>query len=196
LRTNGDLETPLLTRPGGYLLKLEPGQLDVSEFESLLARGHERLAQGDAAGAVDVLDQALALWHGEPLADLAFERFARAEIEASRGTAADRARDRIDANSHSADMHALSPRSKRWWRASRSGKAAGQLMLALYRCGRQADALALYQQTRGLLSSSGSSLAKRSSSSSRRFFAKTRSSNSPRPLLSRIRLRRWSSASR
>jgi DNA-binding SARP family transcriptional activator len=81
LRADGDAETPLMTRPGGYLLRLESDQLDVAEFELLLARGQDALAGGDATGAAAALEEALALWRGEPLADLAREPFAEVEVE-------------------------------------------------------------------------------------------------------------------
>src|SRR6266545_5961860 len=51
LRADGEPGTPLQTMPGGYLLRLEPGQFDVEVFERLLERGREKLAQDDAAGA-------------------------------------------------------------------------------------------------------------------------------------------------
>ena len=61
----------LVTRTGGYVLVVEPGQLDSAEFERALSDGRGRLAAGDAIGARDPLRQALGLWRGSPLADLA-----------------------------------------------------------------------------------------------------------------------------
>ena len=65
----------------GYLLRVEPGELDLERFERLVADGREALAAGDAAAAAESLRAAEALWHGRPLADLEFERFARVEVE-------------------------------------------------------------------------------------------------------------------
>src|SRR3954468_11668536 len=70
----------LLTRAPGYLLEVEPDELDLRCFERLLAEGHQALAQGDAERAAIVLQQALALWRGPALAEFAFEPFAEAEI--------------------------------------------------------------------------------------------------------------------
>ena len=70
----------LVTEGSGYRLRVDPGSLDVDRFEELLADGRSALEQGDAESAADVLRQALALWRGTPLADVAFEPFAQAEI--------------------------------------------------------------------------------------------------------------------
>ena len=152
LRANGEAGTPLQTRPGGYLLRLEPGQLDVEEFESLLARGRQSLAEGDPAGAVDALDEARALWHGEPLADLAFEPFAQAEIERLGELRLAALELRIDALLE-LGRHAgvLSELEVLVAREPLREALRGQLMLALYRSGRQADALEVYRQSREAL---------------------------------------------
>ena len=73
---NGRLET----RGHGYLLALEPEQLDLGRFERLLGDGRELLASGDADRAAGALRAALGLWRGPPLSDVAFEPFAQAEI--------------------------------------------------------------------------------------------------------------------
>src|SRR6266540_3126934 len=73
-------EGALATRPPGYLLEVEPDELDLRCFERLLAEGHEALAQGDPERAARVLHEALALWRGPALAEFAFEPFAQAEI--------------------------------------------------------------------------------------------------------------------
>src|SRR4051794_40240018 len=70
----------LLTRPPGYLLELEPDELDLQRFERLLGQGREALAGGDAERAAQLLHHALALWRGAALAEFAFEPFAQAEI--------------------------------------------------------------------------------------------------------------------
>ena len=70
----------LLTRPPGYLLEVEPAELDLHCFERLLGEGRDALAEGDPARAATALHTALGLWRGPALADLAFEPFAQAEI--------------------------------------------------------------------------------------------------------------------
>ena len=70
----------LITRPPGYELRLEPGQLDLHRFERIVRKGRAALAEGDAAGASAILTEGLALWRGRPLADLAFENFCQPEI--------------------------------------------------------------------------------------------------------------------
>ena len=70
----------LLTRPPGYLLEVEPDELDLRRFERLLAEGRAALAAGNPEDAAAVLQDALALWRGPALAEFAFEPFAQAEI--------------------------------------------------------------------------------------------------------------------
>ena len=62
--------TVLLTRPPGYLLHVDPGDLDSLRFAELVEQGDAAVAAGDPAGGIALLDQALALWRGEPLAEL------------------------------------------------------------------------------------------------------------------------------
>lgn len=145
-------EDVLQTRPGGYLLQVEANSFDVGRFERHAAAGRELLAAGDAAGARSALAEALELWRGTPLADLATEPFA--------GPAASRleelhlvaVEDRIEADlllgAHAqlvgelealVARHPLRERLRRQW------------MLALYRCGRQAEALQAYRDARRAL---------------------------------------------
>ncbi len=72
----------LQTRPAGYLLELEPGELDVRRFEDLLANGRVALRAGDANRAAELLRDALALWRGRPFEDVAYEPFV--QVEAAR----------------------------------------------------------------------------------------------------------------
>src|SRR5947207_12756409 len=68
-------------RPPGYVVRLEPGELDLERFETLLEQGRAAAATGDAAAASEALRQSLGLWRGPALADLLFEPFAAAESE-------------------------------------------------------------------------------------------------------------------
>jgi YVTN family beta-propeller protein len=137
----------LLTRSGGYLLAAEPEQVDAERFEAPVAHARDALAAGDAARARELLVSALALWRGEPLADLAYEGFAGGEVARLEEARVAALEDRIEADlalgRHRAvvgELEALvglHPNSER---------LLGQLMLALYRSGRQVDALDAYRR--------------------------------------------------
>jgi YVTN family beta-propeller protein len=142
----------LLTRPPGYLLEIGSDELDLQRFERLLAEGREELARGDPERASIVLREALALWRGPALAEFAFDPFAQAEIgrlEDMRLVAVD-ARIAADlALGRHADLigelEALiadNPHREH---------LRGELMLALYRSGRQAEALEAYRNARHAL---------------------------------------------
>src|ERR1700674_5033552 len=73
-------EGVLLTRGHGYLILVEPGQLDVDRFRRLLEEGRHALAGGEPELATTILRQGLALWRGPPLADFTYESFAQAAI--------------------------------------------------------------------------------------------------------------------
>ena len=142
----------LARRPAGYQLRVRPGELDAERFERFLEEGRHALAEGRAEHAAAVLREALALWRGSPLAELTFEAFAQAEIARleEQRVAALEARVEADlaAGTHAALIGELQllvaehPTRER---------LAGQLMLALYRCERQADALQVYQDARRAL---------------------------------------------
>jgi predicted ATPase/DNA-binding SARP family transcriptional activator len=148
----GDGETVLRSRSPGYVLECEPEQLDAARFERLARAGREALSAGAAAVAAEKLREALALWHGPALADVADEPFARPEsarLEELRLAALE---DRIEADlalgRHGELVATLEslvgehPLRERLW---------GELMLALYRCERQADALEAYRRIRARL---------------------------------------------
>lgn len=136
------------TVPGGYELRAEPGSIDAQRFEDLLDEGRS----APPLAAAETLRNALALWRGPPLAEYAYETWAQAEIARLEALRLEAVEERVDA-----DL-AL-------------GRAAGvvgeleglvaqhplrerlrcQLMLALYRSGRQADALAVFRDARRVL---------------------------------------------
>jgi DNA-binding SARP family transcriptional activator/class 3 adenylate cyclase len=136
------------TRPPGYLLRLDPGQLDLARVRSLVdaARASEPVRR-----AV-LLDEALALWRGEPLAEFRYETFAREEIarleEFHLTLVEERAEAKLAIGAHAdvvTELEALvrtNPLRER---------LRAQLMLALYRSGRQAQALESYREGRELL---------------------------------------------
>ena len=139
----------LVTRAPGYAFELPREALDVARFDRLCDEGRQALAEGQPEHAVALLHEGLSLWRGPPLADVAFESFAQphiARLEEQRLAALE---NRIDAElqlgrhtgligeleSHIAE-HPLRERLR------------GQLMLALYRSGRQAEALEVYRAAR------------------------------------------------
>ncbi|WP_189078318.1 AfsR/SARP family transcriptional regulator [Mangrovihabitans endophyticus] len=135
-------------RPPGYLLRVEPGELDQHRFVTLADRGRERLAAGDAAEAARLLHEALDLFQGLPFEDVQASALEENRTRLLRHRLAVLT-DRIDADlrlgRHAAvtaelvalvEEHPLDERLR------------GQLMLAYYRCGRRADALASYRQAR------------------------------------------------
>jgi predicted ATPase/DNA-binding SARP family transcriptional activator len=144
-------EGALLTRPPGYLLAIEPDQLDAQRFERLVAEGREALDCGNAVRAAERFRVALALWRGSALADVP-ESFAQPEASRLEELRLEALEERIEADLECGregelvgELEALvaeQPLRERLW---------GQLMTALYRAGRQADALAAYRRVRGML---------------------------------------------
>ena len=139
----------LVTTARGYVLQLEPGQLDVDRFEALVTQGRGALEQGDASTAAAVLREALGVWRGPALADFAYESFAQAEIARLEEARLAALEDRIDADLASGDHAKLVGELEALVREHPlRERLRGQLMLALYRSGRQADALQAYRDAR------------------------------------------------
>jgi DNA-binding SARP family transcriptional activator/ABC-type transport system substrate-binding protein len=136
-------------RPPGYLLRVEPGELDLERFEGLLEHGRAAAAAGDAAAARVRLREALAEWRGRALADLENEPSAAAEIARleERRLLAQEAR--IAAELELGGGAELVVELERLvGEHPFNERLVGQLMLSLYRAGRQADALSAYQAFR------------------------------------------------
>ena len=142
----------LVTQPPGYRLVVAPSELDAARFVALAEQGH-RLLEGERPGpAAQALREALGLWRGPALADLADEPFAQAErqrLEELRLVALeDRLAAELALGRHAAAAAELQelvdrhPFRERLW---------GLLMLALYRSGRQAEALGAFQSARRVL---------------------------------------------
>ena len=151
-RDDGAPAGRLRGRDGGYVLEAEPESVDAVRFERLLSAGREALTTGHADAAREAFEAALALWRGPALGDLSDRPFARLEasrLEEARMLALEelaetyltlgRAEDALARLTIHVGRHPL--RERAW----------GQLMLALYRLGRQADALRAYQQVRHIL---------------------------------------------
>ncbi|MGH8991825.1 MAG: BTAD domain-containing putative transcriptional regulator [Acidimicrobiia bacterium] len=139
-------------RDGGYVLEAGPDAVDAHRFDRLVGEGRRALAAGEAEVAAERFEAALALWRGPALGELSDRSFARLEAhrldEARLGAVEDlveahlalgRAEEALALLKTHVGRHPL--RERPW----------GQMMLALYRLGRQADALRAYQQVRRAL---------------------------------------------
>jgi predicted ATPase/DNA-binding SARP family transcriptional activator len=139
----------LATLPGGYMLRVEPEQLDAERFERLVAEGRRAVEAHKPEVAAATLRAALELWRGPALSDVAFASFAQGHIARLEELRVAALEDRIDADlalgRHArliGELQALvtaHPERER---------LRGQLMLALYRSGRQAEALDVYRSAR------------------------------------------------
>ena len=151
-RSAGSPSRVLETRPPGYVLRVAHDHLDLHRFERLAAEARVALAASDPLSASTVLQEALALWRGPPLADLGFEPFAQSEIARLAELRLAALEERIEADlalGRHADVvgeldglvaeHPLRERIR------------AQHMLALYRSGRQAEALQSYHDARRIL---------------------------------------------
>jgi predicted ATPase/DNA-binding SARP family transcriptional activator/class 3 adenylate cyclase len=145
-------EGTIETVPGGYRLTVSAEAVDANHFGRELAAGRSRLDAGEAAAAVERLQRGLGRWRGPPLTDLAAHPFGRAEVsrleELRRAGEEDLNEGRLLLGHHGAMVGELEAavaaeplRERRW----------AQLMLALYRAGRQADALRAYGRLRATL---------------------------------------------
>jgi DNA-binding SARP family transcriptional activator len=142
----------VVTQDPGYALKVEPQQLDGSRFLEMVVEGRDLLDAGMAEEAAELLDGALRLWRGQPLAEFELEPWAvatTARLTEARESALE---DRIDAwlalgrdTRAAAELEEMVQerplRERRW----------AQLILATYRSGRQADALRAFQRCRSVL---------------------------------------------
>lgn len=140
------------TQTPGYVLTVDPEQIDAHRFERLVGEGIDARADGEPERAADVLGQALAMWRGPALADFAYDRFAdvhAARLEELRLCAMEEhAQAELALGRHArlpSRLQALvedNPLREPLW---------GLLMLALYRCGRQAEALRAFQAAKRVL---------------------------------------------
>src|SRR5437667_8817770 len=143
---------PITTADGGYRLEVDAERLDAARLQQLLATARERAAAGELEAAAELLREALALWRGPALAGLLLESHGRDEIAQLDELRLTALMDRIDCDlalgRHDqvlGELHVLvgeHPLRER---------LRAQLMLALYRAGRQAEALEAYQQARQTL---------------------------------------------
>jgi DNA-binding SARP family transcriptional activator/streptogramin lyase len=142
-------EPTIVFRAPGYVLTARPEQIDSRRFEQLVGEAEGRATIGDATEAASALRDALALWRGAALSDFAYEAFAQPEIVRLEELRLKAIEDLIDADlacgRHAGlvpDLEALvaeHPLRERF---------RAQLMVSLYRCGRQSEALSVYRDAR------------------------------------------------
>jgi YVTN family beta-propeller protein len=142
----------VLTRPGAYVLQAAGERIDMRRFERLVGEGRRALAEGAPGRAAADLREALALWRGAPLADVSDQPFAQAETARLEELRAGAIEDRIEADlalgCHGdvvGELEALTAAHPLRERLHQ------QLMIALYRCGQQTEALAAYHSVRTTL---------------------------------------------
>jgi predicted ATPase/DNA-binding SARP family transcriptional activator len=139
----------VLTSDGGYALQVDDEEVDARRFSRLATRANRLLTEGEAAGALEDLDGALALWKGEALEGFAHEPWAQAEARRLVELRLSAIEDRHDAAlALGAGGELVAGLSELVHSHPLRERPAGQLMLALYRDGRQADALQVYDGTR------------------------------------------------
>src|SRR5579859_2148198 len=140
------------TEPPGYLISVGPGELDVTQFEALLRSARTAVRAGSWQPAADRARAALTLWRGEPLAEGALEVLALREVPRLTEMRLEALETRIEADLHLGG-HAEVITELRGLAADHPLREHlhALLMLALYRSGRQAEALAAYQDARRTL---------------------------------------------
>ncbi len=140
------------TLANGYVLDVAPSDLDVDRFQRLLEQGRRALAAGEFEEAGATLREALAIWRGEPLADFAYDSFAQSEIGRLNELRLGAVEERIDADLALGRHDDVTAELQRLVAEHPlRERLRGQLMLALYRSGRKAEALRVYEEARRAL---------------------------------------------
>ncbi|WP_432113029.1 BTAD domain-containing putative transcriptional regulator [Streptomyces sp. S1] len=144
--------TALLTRPPGYMMRVDPEKVDLHRFHAWVGRGREALARSRPEAAAPLLRDALALWRGPALADLVESGVQWPELVALQNTRLNVMEEYFEAQLACGRHHEILTELEALVRAEPlRERSCGQWMLALYRCGRQADALAEYSRLRAVL---------------------------------------------
>lgn len=142
----------LITQMPGYMLSTDPSQVDLHGFHRLAEQGQALLASRNFEEASRVLNQALGLWRGPALADLVETGLAWPELNVLENLRLDVLEDYFEAELSCGRHHLVLGKLERTVEAKPlRERSCGQLMLALYRCGRQADALNLFSRVRSAL---------------------------------------------
>jgi DNA-binding SARP family transcriptional activator len=153
----GDGEVALSSHASGYALRVRPDCLDLSRFQRLAERGRQELAAGSYEPAIRSLRTALALWQGTVLADLTESGVAWPELAGIESARMAVLEDCFEAELACGRHHVVTAELEALVdRVPTRERLCGQLMVALYRSGRQVDALGLYRRTRaGMLEGFG-----------------------------------------
>ncbi|MFG2182980.1 BTAD domain-containing putative transcriptional regulator [Streptomyces abikoensis] len=142
----------LITKAPGYMLKVDPARVDLFVFRQRVADGRAALAAQAPEAAAVLLREALDLWRGPVLADLVEAGVAWPELTAAEKARLDAMEDFFEAELACGRHHTVLGRLEAMVEGQpHRERSSGQLMLALYRCGRQADALNLYDRVRAAL---------------------------------------------
>ncbi|GAA4973612.1 BTAD domain-containing putative transcriptional regulator [Pseudonocardia tropica] len=148
----GDQEVEVLTRAPGYLLRVPETQVDLLCFQALRERGRTSLAEGDWVGAAGALREGLSLWRGPAFADLAETGREWPELVALERARLTAFEDLVDAElalgRHQEILHELEAACGA---EPARERLCGQLMVALYRSGRQTEALEVFRRARSAL---------------------------------------------
>lgn len=147
LGAGGEAGTPIQFRPPGYAIVVGPGELDLHEFERLVQLARPSMAGGDPAACERQLRAALALWRGPALGGVTAEGLRRVELPRLEELRLGALEDLVDVElCHGRHRSLIAELSSLVRAHPYREHLLGQLMLALYRSGRQADALDAYRQ--------------------------------------------------
>ncbi|MFB6850430.1 BTAD domain-containing putative transcriptional regulator [Streptomyces sp. NPDC056373] len=152
LPPRGEQSPELLTRAPGYLLRVPQQRVDLLDYEQRVVTGRAALATGEVERARRSLGEALALWRGPVLSDLVEEGICWPELSALQNRRLDVMEDHFEAALACGRHQLVLPELESLVAAEPlRERASGQLMVALYRCGRQAEALAVFGRVRTAL---------------------------------------------
>ncbi|MEU0293684.1 AfsR/SARP family transcriptional regulator [Streptomyces microflavus] len=142
----------LITRAPGYVLRVDPARLDMTRFDDKATAGRAKLAAGEPAAAAELLREALAEWRGPALSDLMEQGLDWPEVAGLRQLRLDAMEYRFEAELACGRHHTVLGELNSLAEAEPlRERLSGQLMLALYRCGRQAEALDVFSRVRRAL---------------------------------------------
>ena len=153
-RLIGDVEgRVLVTRAPGYQVVLRAGELDADQFARLVSTGRRMLAEGEPGRAVDLLDEAIGLWRGRALADVAATPLVAAEADRLEESRVEALELRADASLACGRAAEVVPEMRRLVADYPLREKLWALLIrALYGAGRQAEALEVYEQARNRIS--------------------------------------------
>ncbi|MFD5286145.1 AfsR/SARP family transcriptional regulator [Streptomyces rubrogriseus] len=142
----------LVTRAPGYMIRVDPDRVDLHLFRRRVSEGRARLSAGVHHEAVRLLGEALDLWRGPVLADLVETGTMWPELTAVQNSRLDVLEDYLEAKLRCGEHYAVLGELETTVEAEPlRERSSGLLMLALYRCGRQVDALSVYNRIRATL---------------------------------------------